>query len=60
VVLYEPPLSVAHPVPMGWVERFDGEIAAGDLAAVVVTARQGTQTDPREIRAMPAPGSRYL
>jgi pimeloyl-ACP methyl ester carboxylesterase len=53
VALYEPPVSLAHSVPMGWLERFDREIAAGDLAAALVTALQGTETDPRDIRAMP-------
>jgi pimeloyl-ACP methyl ester carboxylesterase len=53
VALYEPPLSVANSVPFGWVERYDRERAAGDLAAAMVTAMQGTETDPREIRPLP-------
>jgi pimeloyl-ACP methyl ester carboxylesterase len=53
VALYEPPLSLANSVPMEWVARYDREIAAGDLAAAMVTAMRGTQTDPPEIRAVP-------
>jgi pimeloyl-ACP methyl ester carboxylesterase len=53
VALYEPPLSLADSVPLGWVERYDREIAAGNLAAAMVTAMQDTETDPRDIRAIP-------
>jgi pimeloyl-ACP methyl ester carboxylesterase len=53
VALYEPPLSVAGAVPMGWVEQFDRQVAAGDLAAAMVTAMLGTETCPPEMRAVP-------
>jgi pimeloyl-ACP methyl ester carboxylesterase len=53
VALYEPPLSIAHSVPMGWVEQFDREVAAGNLAAAMVTAMLGTETCPPELQAVP-------
>jgi pimeloyl-ACP methyl ester carboxylesterase len=55
VALYEPPLSVAHSVPMGWVEQFDRQVAAGDLAGAMVTAMLGTESCPRELQAVPRP-----
>jgi len=46
VALYEPPLSINGSVPTAWVPRFDREIAAGRLAAALVTALKGTGVDP--------------
>jgi pimeloyl-ACP methyl ester carboxylesterase len=43
VALYEPPLSVNHSSPLGWVARYEGEIARGDLPAAFVTAMKGVQ-----------------
>lgn len=46
VALYEPPLSIDHSTPLAWVERFDAEIAEGDLASAMVTAMLGTGSSP--------------
>jgi len=46
VALYEPPLSINGSAPTAWVPRFDREIAAGRLAAALVTALKGTGVDP--------------
>jgi pimeloyl-ACP methyl ester carboxylesterase len=42
LALYEPPLSVNHSSDTLWLPRFDREIAAGDLAAAMVTVMKGT------------------
>lgn len=46
IALYEPPLSVDGSVPMGWVPRFDREVARGRLAAALVTALKGMMVEP--------------
>ncbi len=46
VALYEPPLSVAGSVPVDWVDRYDGEIAAGRTAAALVTVFRGLRVEP--------------
>jgi|SRR6185369_14894048 pimeloyl-ACP methyl ester carboxylesterase len=46
VALYEPPLSVAGSVPVGWVDRYEREIAAGRTAAALVTALKGIDVEP--------------
>ena len=43
VALYEPPLSIKHSTPIGWLQRYDREIAAGKLGSAMVTAITGTQ-----------------
>jgi pimeloyl-ACP methyl ester carboxylesterase len=53
VALYEPPLSINHSTPMGWVTRYDREVAQGDLAAAMITAMNGTQTGPPFLRLVP-------
>ena len=45
--LYEPPLPVGGWSPAFWVDRYDEEIAKGDLASAFVTAMKGTQSVPR-------------
>jgi pimeloyl-ACP methyl ester carboxylesterase len=45
VALYEPPLSVGGSVPVGWVDRYDREIAAGRTAAALVTALKGIDVE---------------
>jgi pimeloyl-ACP methyl ester carboxylesterase len=43
VALYEPPLGVAGVAsPTAWVERYERELARGDLAAAMVAAIKGT------------------
>lgn len=51
--LYEPPLSVNGSTPMGWVARYDREVAQGKLASAVITAARGTQSAPPILRFLP-------
>ncbi len=51
--LYEPPLSVNGSTPMGWVARYDREVAQGKLASAVITAVRGTQSAPPILRFLP-------
>jgi pimeloyl-ACP methyl ester carboxylesterase len=51
--LYEPPLSVDGSTPVGWVARYDREVAQGKLASAVITAARGTQTAPPVLRFVP-------
>jgi pimeloyl-ACP methyl ester carboxylesterase len=53
VALYEPPLSINHSTPVGWLQRYDGEIADGKLGSAMVTAITGTQTAPIFLRLAP-------
>jgi pimeloyl-ACP methyl ester carboxylesterase len=46
IALYEPPLSVDGSVPTGWVPRYDDEVAAGKIAAGLVTVLKGLGTEP--------------
>jgi pimeloyl-ACP methyl ester carboxylesterase len=46
VVLYEPPLSVDGSVPLNWIPRYEREIAAGRLAAALVSVLRGFGTEP--------------
>jgi pimeloyl-ACP methyl ester carboxylesterase len=36
--VYEPPLSVNHSTPTGWLARYDREVAQGKLASAAITA----------------------
>jgi pimeloyl-ACP methyl ester carboxylesterase len=45
--LYEPPLPAGGRSPAFWADRYDEEIARGDLASAFVTAMKGTQSVPR-------------
>ena len=53
VALYEPPLSINHSTPIGWLQRYDREIAEGKVGAAMVTAIKGTQTAPFFFRVVP-------
>ncbi|MEV6909136.1 alpha/beta hydrolase [Amycolatopsis sp. NPDC051071] len=46
IALYEPPLPVDGSVSMGWVPRYDREIARGRLASALVTALKGLAVEP--------------
>lgn len=46
VALYEPPLSVDGSVPVEWLPRYEGELAAGRLAAALITVGKGLRTEP--------------
>ncbi len=51
--VYEPPLSVNHSTPTGWVARYDREVAQGKLASAAITAIRGTQMAPPLLRLVP-------
>jgi pimeloyl-ACP methyl ester carboxylesterase len=53
VALYEPPLSIHDSTPMGWVTRYDQEVARGDLASAMITVMEGTQSAPSFLRFLP-------
>ena len=53
VALYEPPLSINQSTPLGWLQRYDREIAEGKLGSAMVTAVKGTKTAPPFLRLMP-------
>lgn len=52
-VLFEPPLVVDGSISLGFVDRFESELAAGDLDAAMVTAMRGAQMGPPFLRAVP-------
>jgi len=43
--LYEPPLRVGGWSPTAWADRYDEEIARGDLGSALVTVLKGTQAE---------------
>lgn len=44
--VYELPLSINNSTPLAWVPRYEREMARGKLAAAVVTAMKGIDTEP--------------
>lgn len=46
VALYEPPLSIAGSVPLGWLPRFHRELRDGDLTGALITNLKGLGTEP--------------
>src|SRR6266508_3921131 len=55
VAVYEPPLSINHSTPIGWLPRYEREIAQGNLGAAAVTAMRGTRTAGPWLRLVPRP-----
>ncbi len=53
LAVYEPPLSVNHSTPIGWLPRYEQELARGDLGAAAVTAMRGTRTAGFALRLVP-------
>ena len=53
LALYEPPLSIHHSTPAGWVARYERELARGELGAAMLTAVRGTRTAPLVLRVLP-------
>jgi pimeloyl-ACP methyl ester carboxylesterase len=45
LALYEPPLSVHGSIPLGWLERYEREIAAGKTSSALITVMRGLRTD---------------
>ncbi|HEY5990386.1 MAG TPA: hypothetical protein VIV12_28960 [Streptosporangiaceae bacterium] len=60
VAVYEPPLSVNHSTPLGWLRRYERELALGSLGAAAVTAMRGTRTASPALRLMPRPLKRIV
>jgi pimeloyl-ACP methyl ester carboxylesterase len=52
VAAYEPPFALGRSNPAHWAARFDRQIAAGDLAAAMLTVLKGTG-DSRLLRLVP-------
>jgi pimeloyl-ACP methyl ester carboxylesterase len=46
IALYEPPLSVAGSAPLGWVPRFERELAGNRIPAALTTVLKGLGTEP--------------
>ncbi len=53
--VYEPPLSVNHSTPLGWLPRYQRELARGDVAGAAVTAIRGIRTASLAVRLVPRP-----
>ncbi|MCR6487438.1 alpha/beta hydrolase [Amycolatopsis sp. OK19-0408] len=53
IALYEPPLSVGGSVPVGWLARFDREVAAGRSASALVTGMKGLAAEPSLFSRVP-------
>ncbi len=51
--IYEPPLFVNGPAPTAWLTRFDREIAAGNVAAALITGMKATQMGPPIFNLIP-------
>ena len=55
VAVYEPPLSINHSTPLGWLPRYERELDRGDVAAAAVTVMRGTRTASLPVRLAPRP-----
>ncbi|RVX41802.1 pimeloyl-ACP methyl ester carboxylesterase [Nonomuraea polychroma] len=53
VVAFEPPLDLGGSYPAGWLDRFDGELAAGRIPAALVTGMLATRLGPPVFHVMP-------
>ena len=51
--IFEPPLLLGSPVPTDLLTRFDAEIAAGDIAAALVTGMKAARLAPPVFDLMP-------
>jgi pimeloyl-ACP methyl ester carboxylesterase len=52
LAVYEPPLSVNGSTPMGWLDRYERELAARRLGSALITGMRGLGIDP-VMRRMP-------
>jgi pimeloyl-ACP methyl ester carboxylesterase len=55
VAIFEPPLLVNGSVSTAFLERFDEEMAEGEVAAALVTAMKGSQMGPPALNLIPRP-----
>jgi pimeloyl-ACP methyl ester carboxylesterase len=54
IALYEPALVLADtPIAFDWIDRFDRELAAGDVAAAMVTSMVGLKLAPPALNVIP-------
>lgn len=60
VAVYEPPLFADGPAPTDWVARYEREMAAGRVAAALVTAMRAARMGPSVFRFMPRPLLEFL
>jgi len=51
--VFEPPLVFDGAAPTVWLTRFDAEIAAGKVAAAMITGMKGAQMGPPMLNLMP-------
>src|SRR2546425_9711350 len=52
-VIFEPPLPINGSLPTDFVQRYEREIAQGDVAAALVSAMKGTQMGPPIFNIIP-------
>jgi len=52
-VIFEPPLPINGSLPTDFVQRYEREIAQGEVAAALVTAMKGTQMGPPIFNVIP-------
>jgi pimeloyl-ACP methyl ester carboxylesterase len=53
VAIYEPALSVNGSTPLGWVKRYEREMAQGKVAAALITGMKGPQMGPPIFNLIP-------
>jgi pimeloyl-ACP methyl ester carboxylesterase len=53
VALFEPPMLVGDVLSTAWLERYEDELARGDVAAALVTAMKGARMGPRLLNLLP-------
>jgi pimeloyl-ACP methyl ester carboxylesterase len=53
VVVYEPGVSIAGSIPLGWLARYRGLLAAGDRRGAFATMARGAGGAPRALERMP-------
>ncbi|GLY89600.1 alpha/beta fold hydrolase [Actinoallomurus iriomotensis] len=46
IALYEPPLDAGGAMPLGWLPRYERELAAGRTGAALVTVLKGMEVEP--------------
>lgn len=55
IAIYEPGLSINGSTPLAWAERYEREMAQGDIPAALVTGMLGPQMGPPFMRYIPRP-----
>ncbi|KAK9354060.1 Alpha/Beta hydrolase protein [Lipomyces doorenjongii] len=52
-IIFEPPLMTDNLISADWVDRYDREMSAGNVASALVTGMLGTQMGPPSLQRMP-------